>query len=761
MFVTLEIPPSPFHAKKLDDSLVNVIIILHSSVPCQLGMGTIYVDNAADFPPTPVLTETLSETFDDLPVNLPNMRRHASDGVAHFSPESKKDKIVEYSSMNPVKKINDLYLFHLQFPSLVFDGSHHFEGTFTIPETQERTRFTLQLPIGYHDGLGHIVLGSLQSFSNLPSIPCYFNDLLLSLNYLLNILYVQRLPLQQKTWLGNSLVGHVWSQMVTRHESTGAMLLEILKTLSSSINQNKFCHGDFGVILLGQLLDRSPSFDISLGSDCDALYSAPLRLLSSGLEIFQKPSKNQTAQPNSGMDSPTFATFRYVRIALNFLLNQDLNNHIPSYQSCRVVIPLLATYQQLFPTQASQKRVFRYGSRDSWGFLAQLDLIQQSLNSFEQKILEFFRGNILPSNLLQTRDILDNETERDGESQIFADLISTMTTLIESQGSFLAETPALVELIPWNERNGTVLYREIIPSFDALISSRKTMHNSVNRYLRLLNKIHQTDSAHIPSFRRVWSYQEFKYLSAKGQQISRPPLDGVESKIGEESIESNPNSLGFVTAWAGSGSKGRPDDVSSERSLLTTVSFNNPGCLAVRTDSSGNPCYSAGIDEQQGLVYLSDTLNHSIRVLAKPRHGCTLIGNSTGSSGSVVGKLTNASLNSPRGICTHDVYDHSGMRKTLLVIADSMNNSLKGVVIEKTHTTASQGQKSMLTLPDHELFPIVQSTLPNPTGVCSWNGVLYVCCRSDHTLRCVSLRKKVISSPACSSLPLIDLNKLP
>jgi hypothetical protein len=41
------------------------------------------------------------------------------------------------------------------------------------------------------------------------------------------------------------------------------------------------------------------------------------------------------------MDSPTFATFRYVRIALNFLLNQDLNHPIPS------VIPLLATYQQI------------------------------------------------------------------------------------------------------------------------------------------------------------------------------------------------------------------------------------------------------------------------------------------------------------------------------------------------------------------------------------------------------------------------------
>ena len=741
MFVTLEILSAPLQAKKLDDSLVNVILLLHSSVPCQLGMGTIYLDNPADFPPNPVLTETLSETFDDLPSNLPSMRRHASDGVATFSPEIKKDKIIEYGTIEPVKKINDLNLFHLQFPSLVFDGFHHFEGIFTIPETQERTRFTLQLPSGYHDGLGHIVLGSLQSFTNLPSIPSYFSDLLLSLNYLLDILYVQRLPLQQKTWLGNSIVGHIWNQMMSRHESTSSMFLELVKALSSSLHLNKFRHGDFGVILLGQLLDRS-SFDISLGPNCDALYSAPLKLLSSGLEIFQKSSKNQTTRSNSGMDSPTFATFRYVRIALNFLLNQDLNHPIPSYQSCRVVIPLLATYQQIFSTQSSQKRIFRFGSRDSWGFLAQLDVLRQSLDSFEHKIINFFARNTFPSNLLQTRELLDNGPERDSESRIFADLISTLTALIESQGAFLAETPSLYDLKSRNAKNATILFTEIIPSFDELMSCRNTMHNAVNRYLRLLNKIHQTDSTKIPSFRRLWSYQEFKYLSAKSEQISQP-LSGIESKAAENLSDSMRNSLSFVTPWAGSGSKGRPDDVSGERSLLTTMTFNNPCCLAVRTDYSGNPCYSAGLSEQQGLVYLSDMLNHSVRVLSKPRHGYTLIGNSTGSSGSTVGKLESSSLHTPRGLCTHDVYDSSGIQKTLLVIADSMNNSLKALVIDKTHITPSPGQKSMVTLPDNELFALLSSSLPNPTGVCSCGGILYVCCRSDHTLRAISLRKKV------------------
>ena len=83
---------------------------------------------------------------------------------------------------------------------------------------------------------------------------------------------------------------------------------------------------------------------------------------------------------------------------------------IPSLPTSRaVVIPLLATYQQIFSTQSSQKRIFRFGSRDSWGFLAQLDVLRQSLDSFEHKIINFFARNTFPSNLLQTRELLDNE----------------------------------------------------------------------------------------------------------------------------------------------------------------------------------------------------------------------------------------------------------------------------------------------------------------------------------------------------------------
>jgi hypothetical protein len=91
------------------------------------------------------------------------------------------------------------------------------------------------------------------------------------------------------------------------------------------------CHSRCVVLFCCCLVVTSPSIilDISLGPNCDALYSAPLKLLSSGLEIFQKPSKNQTTRSNSGMDSPTFATFRYVRIALNYFAESGSESSQP------------------------------------------------------------------------------------------------------------------------------------------------------------------------------------------------------------------------------------------------------------------------------------------------------------------------------------------------------------------------------------------------------------------------------------------------
>jgi hypothetical protein len=738
MLVTLEIPTTPLLAsskKAGGDSLVNIVILLHSLVPCRLEGGTLYLDNPTDFPPLPTLTEALSETLDDLPSSLPTIRRHASDGIATFTPETKKDKVIELPAQSPVKTINEISIFSLHFPNVVFDGCHHFEGIFIDPISQEKTRFSLQLPHGFHDGLGHIALGSLHSLTHLPSIPNYFGDLILSLNHLLGTLPVQRLSFPQKTWMGSAVVNFIWAQILSRHEAPGALITELFQLLSSLIHLNKFRHGDFAIVLLGQLLETY-STDLHLGKDCDALYSAPLKLLSSGLEIFQIPL-NKQASPSSisAMDSPTFATFRYIRIALNFLLNQDLNSQTPSYQACRVVIPLLLRYQQLV-SQSTNKEIFRYGSRDCWGFLDQLRAYEESINLFQQSTSTFFEGNLVLSNFLQTKELLENEPARDGESEILAHLISSLVTIAETQKDFLLNSPHLLSHLQSNETSAEYLRSDLIPSFDRFIRSRQDMHAVVDKYL--LRKIQQTDTTHIPSFRRLWNYQEFKLLHRKYEQIIVSASDdGLESKADQPELAAD-KPFTFVTPWAGTGSKGLPD-FSTQKVLLSAMPFNHPGCLAVRTDRGGNPVYSGGIDEQSGHVYVSDMLNHSIRVLVKPRLGYTLIGNSTASSGSANGKRSSSSIHTPRGLCTHDAAEQS-----FLIICDSMNNALKGIVIEKDQLEieiAPRGAKPQIIFPQDEVFSILN--LPNPTGACSLDGTLYICCRGDHTLRSASLQKKV------------------
>jgi hypothetical protein len=744
MLVNLEIPPTPLppSSKKFGDSLVNIVVLLHSVDPCHLEFGTIFLDNPTDFPPLPTLTETLSETLDDLPSSLPSIRRHASDGMATFTPETKKEKVIEFATQTPLKIINSISIFSLQFPSLVFDGYHHFEGVFIDPSSHEKIRFSLQLPHGFHDGLGHIALGSLHPLSQLPSIPVYFSDLILSLNYLWGTLPIQRIPFPHKAWMGSAIVNFIWTQISTRHEAPGPLLTELFQVLSSLLHFKQFRHGDFAIVLLGQLLETCSSSDFHLGKDCDALYSAPLKLFYSGLEIFQIPSKKETIQSTiSGMDSPSFATFRSIRIALNFLLNQDLNSQTPSYQACRVVIPLLLRYQQL-ATQSTAKQIFRYGSRDCWGFLEHLHAYEESVTLFQQTSSTFFQGNVVLSNFLQTKELLENDSARDGESQILAHLISSLATIAEAQRELLLESPHLQSHLNSNESIAEYLQTNLIPSFDDSIRCRQDMQVAVDKYLHILRKIQQTDSTHVPSFRRLWSYQEFKSLNRKYEQLLEPSPDedGLESKFDQTEPSSKP--LIFVTPWAGTGAKGQP--VTSSRTLLSAMTFNNPSCLAVRTDRDGNPCYSGGIDEQSGHVYVSDMLNHSIRVLVKPRLGYSLIGDATGSSGSSVGATSKSSIHSPRGLCTHTLIDGS-FEKTLLIICDSMNNALKGVVVDKVQMDASQSSKARIIFPEHEVFSILSNSLANPTGVCSLDGSLYVCCRGDHTVRLISLQKKVSS----------------
>ena len=334
------------------------------------------------------------------------------------------------------------------------------------------------------------------------------------------------------------------------------------------------------------------------------------------------------------------------------------------------------------------------------------------------------------------------------------DLISSFANILNVQQPILVQDKQYSSTL---ERNSQFIDNEIVPHFDIIIFHRKNMQELISKYLRSIKRIQQIDSTLNPSFRRLWSYLEFKQYS----NILNNNYNSDLTKSNENNIETKTDQIlhkeiPFVLLWAGSGSKGGNDVATPISSpvltLISLMSFNHPCGLAVRTDTNGNPYYSGGIDGANSNVYVSDMLNHSIRVLIKPKHTYTLIGNSNSSSGSTIGPSFSATLHSPRGLCTVDMIDSTGLCKTILVIADSLNNSIKGIVVEISHPQLNTDKKkNNITLPDNEVFLLSgkseKSTdlnmLNNPTGVCSYQDTIYICCRGDHTIRSLSFRKKV------------------
>lgn len=155
MHIQLEIPSTHYLPKKNDNNLqevkiIDVILFIYcssrSSNPCFIENASILFDNPMEFPTLPVLTETLSDSLTSslaLPASLPAMRRHVSDGMAEFTQDSIQDKVFEFGLINPVNHLGDISMFIIQFPSTVFDGSHHFEGQFIINDVhQEKIRFS-------------------------------------------------------------------------------------------------------------------------------------------------------------------------------------------------------------------------------------------------------------------------------------------------------------------------------------------------------------------------------------------------------------------------------------------------------------------------------------------------------------------------------------------------------------------------------------------------------------------------------------------
>jgi hypothetical protein len=164
---------------------------------------------------------------------------------------------------------------------------------------------------------------------------------------------------------------------------------------------------------------------------------------------------------------------------------------------------------------------------------------------------------------------------------------------------------------------------------------------------------------------------------------------------------------GAVTTLAGqAGSTGSVDGTG------TAARFNGPSGIAV--DTTGN-------------LYVSDTLNHTIRKVTQAGVVLTIAG-TTGTSGFADNSDTSALFHGPQGI----VLDGSGG----LFIADTNNNAIRKLVLGSGAVTTVAGQSGVAGSADG---PVSQAQFHFPSGIgIDAAGNLYVADTDNDTLRMIS-----------------------
>jgi hypothetical protein len=173
---------------------------------------------------------------------------------------------------------------------------------------------------------------------------------------------------------------------------------------------------------------------------------------------------------------------------------------------------------------------------------------------------------------------------------------------------------------------------------------------------------------------------------------------------------------GAVTTLAGqAGSTGSVDGTG------TAARFNGPSGIAV--DTTGN-------------LYVSDTLNHTIRKVTQAGVVLTIAG-TTGTSGFADSSDISALFHGPQGI----VLDGSGG----LFIADTNNNAIRKLVLGSGAVTTVAGQSGVAGSADG---PVSQAQFHFPSGIgIDAAGNLYVADTDNDTLRMIS-PSGAVSTPA-------------
>lgn len=161
---------------------------------------------------------------------------------------------------------------------------------------------------------------------------------------------------------------------------------------------------------------------------------------------------------------------------------------------------------------------------------------------------------------------------------------------------------------------------------------------------------------------------------------------------------------GAVTTLAGkAGVTGSADGTG------TAASFNRPS--GITADTAGN-------------LYVSDTLNHTIRMVT-PAGVVTTIAGTVGASGTVDGTGSAARFYGPQGLAL----DSSGN----LFVADTNNNTIRRLVLASGAVTTVAGQAGNAGTADGSNS---QAQFFFPSGICiDSTGNLYVADTDNHTLR--------------------------
>jgi uncharacterized protein (TIGR03437 family) len=164
---------------------------------------------------------------------------------------------------------------------------------------------------------------------------------------------------------------------------------------------------------------------------------------------------------------------------------------------------------------------------------------------------------------------------------------------------------------------------------------------------------------------------------------------------------------GIISTFAGNGIMGFGGDGAA----ATSATLANPHSIAF--DSAGN-------------LYISDTLNHRIRMVDMNGHMNTIAGNGMVGNTGDGGQATSATMTNPWGIAV----DSSGN----IYFADSLNNTIRKINAAGVISTIAGGGKVL-----GDGGPAIIATLSAPEGIAlDGSGNLYIADYSNNRIRKVS-----------------------